>query len=124
MLLGLFALARGVAAVTLLVSGGKVFSIADPASEWKVLVLAAFGLIMSLIGVIGAVAVFRNLENRWTFVALFLVLYPVVGVLNGLLFFGQLVTPDIFLNSVIAIIVGAFFWLGQRMRTPRMSHSQ
>ena len=116
-MLGLLALARAGAALTLLATGGKGFSTENPPPEWEVVTVGVFGLATSLIGVIAVVAMVRHLADRWTFVIAFLVLFPILGILNGLLFFGGLVPPDIPVNSLIAVVVGVVLWVGQRIRT-------
>jgi uncharacterized membrane protein YhaH (DUF805 family) len=119
-LLGLLALARAGAALTLLLTGGKGFSTENAPPEWQVVAVGVFGLVVSLIGVIAVVAMLRDSPDRWTFALLFLVLFPILGILNGLVFFGRLVPPDIPINSLIAVVVGALLWTGQRTKTARI----
>jgi uncharacterized membrane protein len=119
-LLGLLALARAGAALTLLVTGGKGFSTENAPSEWQAVAVGVFGLVVSLIGVIAVVTMLRDSPERWTSALLFLVLFPILGILNGLVFFGGLVPPDIPINSLIAVVVGAILWIGQRIRTARI----
>ena len=106
---------RAIGGVALLTNGNQLDTeIPIIASETQIYIVVIGLLIIGVLLIYGAINLMRNFSKRsWIICWIFLIIFILGGLLNGILLFGQQLDKGQIINLLAVILVGLFLFFGK-----------